>query len=188
MRSINLGKGSIAFHGIEKVTDIGSGDGLAIRMFSLQHGLAVTGIDNGSFQTAQIGRVADVNIIKTDSIEIKDTTGLTGHLVINMYPHVKREGPETLLKFIGSTARFVELNKDGVGYLYILTDVDLKRTEIINQLAQNLPQELSITSASEFKRITKDELLSTNWTLEFDRFSVPYTNSKELLVTVGRKS
>ncbi len=63
---MNLGKGSIPFHRIEKVTDIGSGDGLAIRMFSRQHGLAVTGMDNESFQTAQIGRFGDVHVRNGD--------------------------------------------------------------------------------------------------------------------------
>jgi hypothetical protein len=185
---MSIGKGSIPFHRIKKVTDIGSGDGLAIRMFSLQHGLPVTGIDNKSFDNVQIGRFGDVNIIEGDAVDIKDTTGLTGHLVINMYPHVKREGQVKLLELIGSTAKFVELNPDGVGYIYILTDVNLDRQEILNQFAQNLREELVITAASDFLRVTEDKLLSTNWTLEFDRFAAPYRSSKELLVTVGRKS
>ena len=185
---MSIGKGSIPFHRIEKVTDIGSGDGLAIRMFSRQHGLPVTGMDNESFQTAQIGRFGDVNIIKADAVDIEETTGLSAHLVINMYPHVKRESGQKLLEFIGATAKFVELNSDGVGYIYILTEVDLDRQDILNGLAQNLPEELIITAASQFHRIRRHELLSTNWTLEFDRIAATYEDSKELLVTVGRRS
>lgn len=184
---MTLGKGTIRFDHIQKVIDIGSGDGMAIRMFSRQHGLPVIGIDNKSFPTAQIGRFRNVNIILADAVDIEDTTGLTGDLVINMYPHVRDGTLEDLLEYIASTAKFVELNLNGVGYIYILTEVKLDRQEILNELTQNLPEGLIITKASFFHRVTREELLSTNWTLEFDRFAAPYENSKELLLTVGRK-
>ena len=105
-----------------------------------------------------------------------------------MYPHVKDGSMKELLRFIGSTAKFVELNSDGVGYIYILTEVDLEQQDILLELAQNLSKEFIIIGASSFHRITVQELLSTDWTLEFDRFGAPYGSSKELLVTVGRKS
>lgn len=182
-----MGPGTIPFHRMKKVTDIGSGDGVAIRMFNLQHGIPVTGIDNHSFKNAQAGQFGEVNLIRADIVELEDITGLTAPLVINMYPHVRDGSIEDLLKYIGSTARFVELNSVGVAYIYILTELKLPKQSILHELSQHLPSELRITSVYGFQSVTTDDLLSTNWTLEFNRFAATYGTSYELLVTVGRE-
>ncbi|MGB0387043.1 MAG: hypothetical protein ACPGWR_19685 [Ardenticatenaceae bacterium] len=154
-------------------------------MFNLQHGIGVTGIDNHSFNNAQVGKFGGVYLIRADVVELEDVTGLTAPLVINMYPHVRDGSLEDLLKYIGSTARFVEPNSVGVAYIYILTELKLSIQGVQHELRQHLPSGLRITSVYGFQRVTTDDLLSTNWTLQFNRFAATYGTSYELLVTVG---
>lgn len=56
--------------------------------------------------------------------------------------------------------------------IYILTELKLPIQSILRELSQRLPSKLRITNVYGFQSVTTDDLLSTNWTLQFNRRAI----------------